>query len=189
MLLHEIRCFFNHLSLNLIEPSHQLKLLFQALFVRVPLVQWSNYCRKPEEAKDVNRWSSQRFTRWFWGIWVHRPTLGINFGALFPKLHGFLVRLQDRVGVENPFDVTWQLWFWCLENWPSWTSHISWKLMSFNILERRGCFCFGRTWSYEGEDGSAHKKKWSFTQKSWMFPTNECPGVLNSPTLHQVWYP
>lgn len=141
----KVRCFFNHLSLNLIEPSHQLKLLFQALFVRVPLVQWSNYCRKPEEAKDVNRWSSQRFTRWFWGIWVHRPTLGINFGALFPKLHGFLVRLQDRVGVENPFDVTWQLWFWCLENWPSWTSHTSWKLMSFNILERRGCFCFGRT--------------------------------------------
>ena len=68
MLLYKSPLFFNHLSLNLIEPSHQLKLLFQALFVRVPLVQWSNYCRKLEEAKDVNRWSSQRFTRGFWGF-------------------------------------------------------------------------------------------------------------------------
>ena len=31
----------------------------------VPLVQWSNYCRKPEEAKDANRWLAKfpRFTR------------------------------------------------------------------------------------------------------------------------------
>lgn len=144
MLLYKIRCFFNHLSLSLIEPSHQLKLLFQALFVRVPLVQWSNYCRKPEEAKDVNRWSSHHpLVLGIFGSTV--PPWESTLGPFFPKLHGFLVRLQDRVGGENPFDVTWQLWFWCLENWPSWTSHTSWKLMSFNILERRGCFCFGRT--------------------------------------------
>ena len=144
----KVRCFFNHLSLSLIEPSHQLKLLFQALFVRVPLLQWSNYCRKLEEAKDVNRWSSQRFTRWFWGIWVHPPThppekesfqLG---GPFFLSFTDSAVRLQDRVGVENPFDVTWKLWFWCLENWPSWTSH---NLMKVDVLQHfgeKGLFLF-----------------------------------------------
>lgn len=107
MLLYKIRCFFNHLSLNLIEPSPSAEIAVPGFVCAGSLgavEQLLQKARRSEGCKQVE--FPEIHPLGFGDFWVHRPTLGINFGALFPKLHGLLVPLQDRVGVENPFDVT-----------------------------------------------------------------------------------
>ena len=134
MLLHEIRCFFQSLITkpDWTIPSAEIAVPgFVCAGSLGAVEQLLQKARRSEGCKQVEIPEIHPLVLGDLGPPSHPGNQ--LWGPFFLSFTDSAVRLQDRVGVENPFDVTWKLWVdaWKTGHHEHLISHESWCPSTF----------------------------------------------------------